>query len=218
LCYKRTLVRFGGGSIAKHFTARERVTKTYRINGMIRARDVRVIGDAGEQLGVMPTVEAMKIARERELDLVEVAPMAEPPVCRFLDYGKFKYEQAKKEREAHKRQATVNLRQVRFRPKTGKHDLAFKLVLVEKLLDQGNKVKVIVLFRGREMSHPQLGKSLLDDIANALGDRALVERPVALEGRSMNMILTPQAKKPKKEKKEKTEKTDEVADAQNKDA
>jgi len=200
------------------------VTKTYRINGMIRARDVRVIGDAGEQLGVMPTVEAMRIARERELDLVEVAPMAEPPVCRFLDYGKFKYEQAKKEREAHKRQATVNLRQVRFRPKTGKHDLAFKLVLVEKLLDQGNKVKVIVLFRGREMSHPQLGKSLLDDVANALGDRALVERPVALEGRSMNMILTPQAKKPqkpqkeKKEKEKEKEKKDEVADAQNQDA
>ncbi len=200
------------------------MTKTYRINGMIRARDVRVIGDAGEQLGVMPTVEAMRIARERELDLVEVAPMAEPPVCRFLDYGKFKYEQAKKEREAHKRQATVNLRQVRFRPKTGKHDLAFKLVLVEKLLDQGNKVKVIVLFRGREMSHPQLGKSLLDDVANALGDRALVERPVALEGRSMNMILTPQAKKPqkpqkeKKEKEKEKEKKDEVADAQNQDA
>jgi len=188
---------------------------------MIRARDVRVIGDAGEQLGVMPTVEAMRIARERDLDLVEVAPMADPPVCRMLDYGKFKYEQAKKEREAHKRQATVNLRQVRFRPKTGKHDLAFKLVLVEKLLDQGNKVKVIVLFRGREMSHPQLGKSLLDDIANALGDRAIVERPVALEGRSMNMILTPQAKKPKKEKTEKKEKketTNEVADAQNQDA
>ncbi len=171
-----------------------------------------MIGDAGEQLGVIPTAEAINIARERDLDLVEVAPMAEPPVCRMLDYGKFKYEQAKKEREAHKRQATVNLRQVRFRPKTGKHDLAFKVAQVEKLLDKGNKVKVIVLFRGREISHPQLGKSLLDDVAKALAEQALVERPVAMEGRSMNMILTPQAKKPKKEK------TEEVTDAQDQDA
>ena len=172
-----------------------------------------MVGDAGEQLGVIPTLEAIALARERDLDLVEVAPTAEPPVCRMLDYGKFKYEQAKKEREAHKRQATVNLRQVRFRPKTGKHDLDFKVAQVEKLLDKGNKVKVIVLFRGREISHPQLGKTLLDDVAKALAEQAAVERPVAMEGRSMNMILTPQAKKqPKKEKKE------EVADAQDQDA
>jgi len=172
-----------------------------------------VIGDEGEQFGVLPTVEAMRIARERDLDLVEVAPTAEPPVCRMLDYGKFKYEQAKKEREAHKRQATVNVRQVRFRPKTGKHDLDFKLAQVEKLLAKGNKVKVIVLFRGREISHPQLGKILLDDVANALGDKAIVERAVGMEGRSMNMILTPQ--QPKKPKKEKTE---EVTDAQDQDS
>ncbi len=171
-----------------------------------------MVGDAGEQLGVIPTIEAINLARERDLDLVEVAPTAEPPVCRMLDYGKFKYEQAKKEREAHKRQATVNLRQVRFRPKTGKHDLDFKVAQVVKLLDKGNKVKVIVLFRGREISHPQLGKILLDDVAKALAEQAAVERPVAMEGRSMNMILTPQAKKPKKEKKE------EVADAQDQDA
>jgi translation initiation factor IF-3 len=204
-------------SIVKHFTARDRITKTYRINGMIRAREVRVIGDAGEQLGVIPTVEAMKLARERDLDLVEVAPMADPPVCRMLDYGKFKYEQAKKEREAHKRQATVNLRQVRFRPKTGKHDLDFKTAQVEKLLEKGNKVKVIVLFRGREISHPQLGKGLLDDVARALTEKekAIVERPAAMEGRSMNMILTPQ--QPKQPKKPKKEKTEEVTDAQDQD-
>jgi translation initiation factor IF-3 len=180
---------------------------------MIRAKEVRVIGDEGEQLGVLPTVEAMRIARESDLDLVEVAPTAEPPVCRMLDYGKFKYEQAKKEREAHKRQATVNVRQVRFRPKTGKHDLDFKVALVEKLLAKGNKVKVIVLFRGREISHPQLGKILLDDVAKALGEKALVERAVGMEGRSMNMILSPQ--QPKKPKKEKTE---EVTDAQDQDS
>jgi translation initiation factor IF-3 len=175
---------------------------------MIRAREVRLIGDAGDQLGVMPTVEAIKLAEEREVDLVEVAPNAEPPVCRLLDYGKFKYEQAKKEREAHKRQTTISVRQVRFRPKTGKHDLEFKTALVGKLLDKGNKVKVLVLFRGREISHPQLGKELLDHIAEAIGDKASVERGAAIEGRAMSMILSPNpVKKPKKEK------TGEVADA-----
>jgi len=175
---------------------------------MIRAKEVRVIGETGEQLGVMSTTEAIKLARERDIDLVEVAPTAEPPVCRMMDYGKFKYEQAKKEREAHKRQATVSLRQVRFRPKTGKHDLEFKIAQVTKLLEKGNKVKVLVLFRGREMSHPQLGKELLDHIANTLAEKASIERPTSIEGRSMNMILTPAPVK-----KMKKEKTAEVTDA-----
>jgi translation initiation factor IF-3 len=175
---------------------------------MIRAKEVRVIGESGDQLGVMPTVEAIKLAEEREVDLVEVAPNADPPVCRLLDYGKFKYEQAKKEREAHKRQTTISVRQVRFRPKTGKHDLEFKTALVSKLLDKGNKVKVLVLFRGREISHPQLGKELLDHIADALGDKASVERGAAIEGRAMSMILSPTPVK-----KQKKEKTEEVADA-----
>lgn len=176
---------------------------------MIRAKDVRLIGESGEQIGVMPTSEALNLAKEREVDLVEVAPTAQPPVCRLLDYGKFKYEQAKKEREAHKRQATVSLRQVRLRPKTGRHDLEFKTALMGKLLDKGNKVKVLVLFRGREISHAQLGKELLDNIADALAEKANVERPAAMEGRSMSMILSPRpARKPKKEK------TEEAADAQ----
>jgi len=167
-----------------------------------------VVGEAGEQLGLMPTIEAIKLARESGTDLVEVAPAAEPPVCRLLDYGKFKYEQQKKEREAHKRQATVSVRQVRFRPKTGRHDLEFKMALVGKLLDKGNKVKVLVLFRGREISHPQLGKELLDNVADTLADKASVERSASIEGRSMSMILSPTpAKKVKKEK------TEEVADA-----
>jgi translation initiation factor IF-3 len=175
---------------------------------MIRAREVRLIGESGEQLGVLQTRDALNLAREQEVDLVEVAPGAEPPVCRLLDYGKFKYEQAKKEREAYKKQATVSLRQVRMRPKTGEHDLAFKTALIGKLLDKGNKVKVLVLFRGREISHPQLGKQLLDNAASALAEKAIVERPAAMEGRSMTMILSPSsAKKPKKEKAE------EVADA-----
>jgi translation initiation factor IF-3 len=178
---------------------------------MINARQVRLIGETGEQLGVMNTVEALRLAREADTDLVEVAPNADPPVCRLMDYGKFKYEQAKKEREAHKRQATVAVRQVRMRPKTGEHDIAFKTALIAKLLDEGNKVKVLVLFRGREISHPQLGKQLLDKVAAALADKATVERPTAMEGRSMNMILAPgAAKKPKPEK---TEKAEEVSNA-----
>ena len=175
---------------------------------MIRVKEVRLIDDTGKQHGVVPTSEALKLAQERNLDLVEVAPTADPPVCRLLDYGKFKYEQAKKEREAHKRQATVSVRQVRFRPKTGRHDLEFKIEQVKKLLEKGNKVKILVLFRGREISHPQLGKELLDNIAGSLAERASIERPAVIEGRSMNMILSPiPVKKIKKEK------TEEVADA-----
>ncbi len=167
-----------------------------------------MVGESGEQLGVQVLKDALDLARENDVDLVEVAPNAEPPVCRLLDYGKFKYEQAKKEREAYKKQATVSLRQVRLRPKTGEHDLAFKTALMGKLLDKGNKVKVLVLFRGREISHPQLGKELLDNAASALADRAAVERPAAMEGRSMTMILSPlPSKKPKQEK------TQEVTDA-----
>ncbi len=167
-----------------------------------------MIGEAGEQLGVMYVRDALNLAREQEIDLVEVAPAAQPPVCRMMDFGKFKYELQKKEREAHKRQATVAVRQVRMRPKTGEHDLEFKTTLIGKLIDKGNKVKVLVLFRGREISHPQLGKELLDNTAKALAEKAIVERPVAMEGRSMSMILSPHlAKKPKKEKAE------EVADA-----
>jgi translation initiation factor IF-3 len=179
---------------------------------MIRAKEVRVVGEAGEQLGVMPVVEALKLARENEVDLVEVAPTAQPPVCRMLDYGRFKYEQAKKEREAHKRQATVSVRQVRFRPKTGAHDLAFKITVVERLLNEGSKVKILVLFRGREMSHPQLGKELLDRVANAVGDKATVDRPASMEGRSMSVILSPNPVK-----KQKVEKTKEVVHAQDQD-
>ena len=166
---------------------------------MIKVKEVRVIGDSGEQLGVMPTAEALKLAEEHDTDLVEVAPTADPPVCRLLDFGKFKYEQAKKEKEAHKRQATISLRQVRMRPKTGAHDLAFKTALIGKLIDKGNKVKVLILFRGREIAHPQLGKELLDKVAEALTERATIERAAAMEGRSMTMILAPQSLKKKKE-------------------
>lgn len=167
------------------------------------------MGEAGEQLGVMPLRDALQLARERDLDLVEVAPTAQPPVCRLLDYGKFKYEQAKKDKEAHKRQAVVSVRQVRMRPKTGPHDLAFKTALIGKLLEKGNKVKVLVLFRGREIAHPQLGKELLDNAAKALADKAVIERPPSMEGRSMSMILSPAPAK----KLVKKDKVEEVVDA-----
>ncbi len=131
------------------------------------------------------------MARERGLDLVEVAPNANPAVCRVLDYGKFKYEQAKKEREAHKHQKQSQLREVRFKPKIGTHDIDFKTKVVKKLLDGGDKVKVSVMFRGREITHPEIGRELLLRVASNLGTTAVVERQPSMEGRFMNMYLAP---------------------------
>lgn len=143
------------------------------------------------------------MAREQGLDLVEVAPNANPPVCRVLDYGKFKYEQAKKERDAHKHQHQAQLREVRFKPKIGAHDIDFKTKVVEKLLRGGDKVKVSVMFRGREITHPEIGRGLLNRVAEHLKDVAVVERQPSMEGRFMNMYLAPQpqriAPKPPKE-------------------
>jgi len=141
------------------------------------------------------------MARERGLDLVEVAPNANPPVCRILDYGKFKYEQAKKEREAHKHQKQSALREVRFKPKIGAHDIDFKTKVVKKLLDGGDKVKVSVMFRGREITHPEIGRELLLRVAGNLKEDAVMERQPSMEGRFMNMYLAPvpakQVQKPK---------------------
>lgn len=157
-----------------------------------------LIGGDGEKLGVIPIAEALQGAREQELDLVEVAPNAEPPVCRILDYGKFKYDQAKKEREARKRQKQVVLREVRMKVKIDSHDLDLKTRTAEKLLREGDKVKVSVMFRGREVTHPEVGRGLLVRIYERLKDMALIEKPMAMEGRFMNMILAPgQPKQPK---------------------
>jgi len=152
---------------------------------------VRLIGETGEQLGVMPLFKAREVAKERGYDLVEVAPQSVPPVCRLLDYGKFKYEQTKKEHDARKRQKSVFLREVRFRPKIGEHDIAFKLRIIEKLLKEGDKVKVSVLFRGREITHPDLGKELLARVAKELGEAAVVERAPEMDARRMIMIVAP---------------------------
>lgn len=154
-------------------------------------REVLIIDDEGQKLGVTPILQALEMARERGLDLVEVAPNANPPVCRILDYGKFKYEQSKKEREAHKHQKQVVLREVRFKPKIGVHDIAVKRRVVEGLLAGGDKVKVSVMFRGREITHPEIGRELLLGISRTLKEVAIVERQPSMEGRFMNMYLAP---------------------------
>lgn len=160
------------------------------MNERIRAREVRVIGDNGEQFGVVPVFEALRMAQERGVDLVEVAPTALPPVCRLLDYGKYKFEQDKKEREARKNQKVALLKEVRMGPATDEHDIDFKSRTIQKFLEEGDKVKVTVRFKGRQMAHPQLGRHVLDQIAGKLQGVATVERPPVLEGRAMSMILT----------------------------
>jgi len=165
------------------------------VNEQIRVREIRLIGEEGEQLGVMPTLEAMRAARERGLDLVEVAPTAVPPVCRMLDYGRYKYEQEKREREARKNQKTVLMKEVRLRPKTDEHDVEFKSKQIERFVEEGDKVKVTLRFRGREMVHPNLGRQLLETVAERVKNVAAVERMPLMEGNTMTMILT-KAKQP----------------------
>jgi translation initiation factor IF-3 len=167
------------------------IIKKLRVNERIIAREVRLVGEKGEQLGVMPLAQARETARRQNLDLVEVAATAVPPVCRLLDYGKFKYEQAKKEREARKSQRVVLLREVRMRPRIDDHDFEAKTRTVKKLLGEGNKVKVTVLFRGREIVHPELGLRLLQRMAASLEEVASIDRQPSLDGRRMIMIFSP---------------------------
>lgn len=172
------------------------IIKEYRLNERILTREVRIIDDKGEQLGVMPTFQALQMARERGVDLVEVAPTAVPPVCRLMDYGKFKYEQAKKEKDARKGQHISELREVRFRPGIGDNDLDYKVRRARNLLVEGNKVKLAVVFRGRQMAHPELGVALLKRVVETLKGAAKIERPPIFEGRFLGMILIPTAIKP----------------------
>ena len=165
--------------------------KDFRINERITARDVRLIGEAGEQLGIMPLYQALEIARKHNLDLVEVAATAVPPVCRLLDYGKYKYEQAKKEHEARKSQKVVLLKEVRLRPKIGNHDFEAKARSVKKLLGGGNKVKVTVMFRGREITHPEIGWRLLQRMAESLKAEASLDGQPSMDGKRMSIILSP---------------------------
>jgi translation initiation factor IF-3 len=161
------------------------------VNEGIRAREVRVVDDQNEQLGIMGLREALRMAEEQNLDLVNVAPNAKPPVCRIMDYGKFKYEQSKKEKESRKNQKIVLLKEVRMTPNIDEHDLNVKLKNVIKFLKEGSKVKVSVRFRGREITHSNIGQELLLKLAKSAEEEALVERTPRLEGRHMVMILSP---------------------------
>ncbi len=152
---------------------------------------MRLVGEKGEQLGIMPLYQAQEVARQNDIDLVEVAATAVPPVCRLLDYGKYKYEQTKKEREARKSQKVLLLREVRLRPRIDDHDFEAKARSVRKLLGEGSKVRVTVMFRGREITHPQIGLSLLQRMAESLKEAASIERQPLMDGRRMVMILLP---------------------------
>ncbi len=153
--------------------------------------EVRLIGVEGDQIGVVPIAEALKIAQDNQTDLVEVAPQADPPVCRLMDFGKFLYERSKKEREARKSQKQTEIKEIRLRPRTGEHDIAYKLRDARRFLQKGAKVKVRIRFRGREITHPELGKELLDRVAEELNDVAVVEQEGRMEGHTMLMILAP---------------------------
>jgi len=166
---------------------------------MIRAKEVRLVGEKGEQLGIMPLSQALETARRYNLDLVEVAATAQPPVCRLLDYGKYQYEQAKKERELRKSQKVSLLREVRLRPKIDNHDFEAKIRSVRKLLDGGAKVKVTVRFRGREITHPEIGWRLLQRMSESLQGMASVARQPVIEGQNMTVILSPAAAQKTKE-------------------
>lgn len=159
------------------------------INEQIRDKEVRVIGENGEMIGVMSSRDAMKLAREAELDLVKIAPTAKPPVCKIVDYGKYRYELARKEKEAKKKQKIVELKEVRLSPNIEANDLNTKIGSARKFLEKGNKVKVTLRFRGREMAHMTASKHILDDFAKALEECAVVEKTAKVEGRSMAMVL-----------------------------
>lgn len=160
-----------------------------RINGRIRVREVRVVGEEGEQLGVLPTIEAIKRAEEAGLDLVEVAPTAVPPVCRIMDYSKYKYEQEKREKEARKKQKIVHLKEIRLSPKIGEHDYQFKLRNLEDFLKRGDKVKITMMFKGREMAHVDLGRKILNRLASDISQVGEIEEPARQEGRFINLVI-----------------------------
>lgn len=162
---------------------------TPRINEEIRAREVRVVSADNDQLGIMSVRDALAMAEEQHLDLVEVAPNGKPPVCRIMNYGKYRYEQQKREKEAKKKQKTFTLKEVKLRPHIEDHDFYVKLKNAAKFLGDGNKVKVTIMFRGRELSHPELGLNVLTRFAGELTDQAVVEKEAKLEGRNMTMIL-----------------------------
>ena len=159
------------------------------INEQIRDREIRLIGEDGEQLGIMSARDAMKLAREANLDLVKIAPTAKPPVCKIIYYGKYRYEQARREKEARKKQKTIEVKEIRLSPNIDTNDLNTKVNQARKFVSGGNKVKVAVRFRGRELAHTAVGKTILEDFAQKLSDIAVIDKPAKLEGKSMVMFL-----------------------------
>ncbi len=170
-------------------------TKDLRINDSIRVREVRLVDEDNNQVGVVPTLEAKQMASERGLDLVEIAPNASPPVCRFLDYGKYKFDLEKKNRENKKKQKQQELKEIRMQPKIDTHDLEFKAKHVGEFLDKGSKVKVTIRFRGRELAHTDRGKVVLGKVLELLDRDIIVDRAPAMEGRFMSMIISPKSRK-----------------------
>jgi len=158
--------------------------------------EVRVIGDDGGQLGVMPTHEALRMAEEKGLDLVEVSPKAMPPVCRIMDYGKFKYEQAKKANQAKKHASVIEIKEIKFRPKTDEHDYEFKIRHIRRFLEEGNKVRLVIAFRGREIVHPETGRAMLERVIRQCTDVAHVEQIPMMDGRRMVMVVSPRPARP----------------------
>ena len=169
--------------------------KDLRINEQIRVREVRLIRDGDERQGIMPTSEALEIARELDLDLVEVAPLAVPPVVKILNYGKFKFENEKKVRDSKKKQKLLKLKEIRMQPKIDDHDLDFKSKHIKEFLLDGNKVKVTVRFRGRELAHTELGLDVLKDVLARIEGDYVMDKPPAMEGRCMSMVLSPKSRK-----------------------
>jgi translation initiation factor IF-3 len=177
--------------VPRRFDRRPPERDTTRVNDRIRVPEVRVIGDDGQQIGVMKTDEALRYAQERDLDLVEVAAEARPPVCRVLDYSKYKYEQAQKVKAAKKHQQQIVIREIKFRPKIAQHDYDTKKGHVERFLRHKDKVKITIMFRGREVTHPERGRMILDRLAEELAELAIIEQRPNLDGRNMTMMLGP---------------------------
>src|ERR671926_708376 len=171
--------------VPKKFDRRPPERDLTRVNDRIRVPEVRLIGDDGNQVGILKTPDALRYAQERDLDLVEVAPDAKPPVCRVLDYSKYKYEQAQKQKSARKHQQQINVREIKFRPKIAQHDYATKRGHVERFLRRRDKVKITIMFRGREVTHPERGVMILDRLAQELSDLAQVEQRPTQDGRNM---------------------------------
>ena len=159
------------------------------INEQIRDREIRLIGENGEQMGIMAARDALKLAREAELDLVKIAPTAKPPVCKIIDYGKYRYEMARKEKEAKKKQKVIEIKEIRMSPNIDVNDLNTKIANARKFLTKGNKVKVTVRFRGREMAHMQDNRYILEDFAKELADVAVIDKPIKQEGRTLTIFL-----------------------------